>query len=87
MNRVFETEISDAQHVCVYGGEESVTVFGITLASDEHTLPVAVPEDELYFWTSTWQAGERAAQADFESGNFEKFSSGKEAVRWLLDSD
>jgi hypothetical protein len=52
-----------------------------------HGLPGSIPTDEMFFWTRRWQEGERESALARESGDVREFSSGREAVRWLLSDD
>jgi len=52
-----------------------------------HGLPGAIPTDELFFWTRRWQAGEAESAAARAAGDVREFSSGRDAVRWLLSDD
>ncbi len=47
----------------------------------------SIPKDELIFWTRHWQEGERESAAARAAGNVHEFSTGREAVRWLLTGD
>jgi len=41
-----------------------------------HLVPqMLVDRSQAYFWTERWQAGEREAQADLESGRYQDFDS------------
>jgi hypothetical protein len=40
-----------------------------------------------YFWTDKWQLGERAADHDLRSGNFEEFDSASDAVSWIFSDE
>jgi len=42
-----------------------------------------VPKDQAWFWTKRWQAMERAAQKDLESGRVTEAPSMKELLRKL----
>lgn len=50
------------------------------------TLPraVAVPESQLYYWTSMWQRQEAQALRELRSGQAERFETSSDAIRWLL---
>jgi hypothetical protein len=47
-------------------------------------LPLFVPRDDLFFWTSAWQEGERESAAEREAGNLRTFEDPKDLFRWLL---
>lgn len=50
-------------------------------------MPLAIPRSQLYFWTAGWQEGEREALGERARGESRFFSTGTDAVRWLLDPD
>ena len=50
-------------------------------------LPASIPSDEVFFWSSKWQLDELEAAKDLARGEVHSFSSGTEAVRWLLSDD
>jgi hypothetical protein len=45
--------------------------------------PAVVPEDEEWFWTEDWQAGERAANEDLRAGRYQTFATVKELLNDL----
>lgn len=44
-----------------------------------------VDAGQAYFWTEQWQAAERKADEDIQSGRVQRFSSAAEAVKYLAD--
>jgi len=46
-----------------------------------------VPADQKWFWTEEWQAAEREAQADIESGNIKRYGSVSELMKGLKAGD
>ena len=47
-------------------------------------IPASVtPDDQAWFWTPEWQAGEREADADLAAGRFETFDSGEKFLEAL----
>ncbi len=50
-------------------------------------FPVSIPEDQLYYWTALWQAGEQESTEDLRRGNSRIFSNPMDAIRWLLGAD
>jgi hypothetical protein len=50
-------------------------------------MPVAVPYDELFFWTRAWQEGERESAAEREAGNLHTFDIPRDLVNWLSEHD
>lgn len=45
---------------------------------------VAVPESQLYYWTSLWQRNETQAVSETLAGEAVRFDSANEAIHWLL---
>lgn len=54
---------------------EGVLMRGLTL----------VPTDQAWFWTKSWQAGERKASEDLAAGRIETFGSADEFLDALDD--
>jgi hypothetical protein len=54
---------------------------GFTLG---RTMPNIIREDELFFWTPEWQAGELASEEDYRVGRFRTFDSVDDAIAHLL---
>ncbi|SDI00207.1 AbrB/MazE/SpoVT family DNA-binding domain-containing protein [Desulfosporosinus hippei] len=46
-----------------------------------------IPADQQWFWTEEWQAGEREAQAEIESGKVKHFNSMKDFLTDLGKDD
>jgi len=46
-----------------------------------------IPADQQWFWTEEWQAGEREAQAEIESGKVNHFNSMKDFLTDLGKDD
>lgn len=42
---------------------------------DKLQPPEVIPEDQAWFWSDTWQAGERAVEEDLERGEYATFDS------------
>lgn len=51
------------------------------------TLPAAIPESQLFYWTSKWQADEAESICELDAGEGQTFDNADEAIRWLLDPD
>ena len=60
----------------------SFTEKGQILVEPEVTIPV----EQSWFWTERWQAMEREAQVDIESGKVTRYSNVEEAIE-ALESD
>ena len=43
----------------------------------------SLPEDQAWFWSETWQAGERAAESDLAEGRYEDFEKMEDMLRDL----
>ncbi len=48
-----------------------------------HNVAVETDEDQAYFWTEEWQAGEREASQEIADGAGETFASGEEFLHAL----
>jgi AbrB family looped-hinge helix DNA binding protein len=48
---------------------------------------VAVDRTQAYFWTSRWQAGEREAEQDLQSGRIKTFENVEDFIRELESGD
>lgn len=46
-----------------------------------------VPTDQVYYWSSLWQAGEAETRANLAVGNAKTFDDPLDAVRHLLSDD
>jgi len=51
------------------------------------TPVVAVDRAQAYFWTARWQAGERQAEEDLQSGRIRTFNSVDDLVEDLTDEE
>lgn len=49
--------------------------------------PFLIPSDQVYYWTSAWQAGERETREDMAVGDTVKFTDARSAIAWLFSSD
>lgn len=49
--------------------------------------PLFIAADELFFWTTRWQAGERESATERERGNVKHFTEGKDLLNWLRADD
>lgn len=87
MNATYTVELnsSDATGYIPAFGLTAVTPFpsviGYRLGPP---LPNVIPEDEAFFWTPEWQAGEAAAEADLAAGRSRRFASADDLIRDLL---
>jgi hypothetical protein len=67
-------------------GETSSTpiVFSGSMIAAGPPMPSVIPEDEIFFWTPEWQAGETAAEEDLAAGRTRRFASADDLIRDLL---
>ncbi len=64
----------------------SVAATNMTRPRPAH-MPIAVPYDELFFWTRAWRVGERESAAEREAGNLHTFDTPRDLVNWLSEHD
>ncbi|MBA3420927.1 MAG: hypothetical protein H0U12_03390 [Thermoleophilaceae bacterium] len=70
------------------GEDTAIIALARSAASGERRLlPVFIPNDERFFWSPEWQAGERDFAADRDEGKLRRFSSGRELIDWLKSDD
>jgi hypothetical protein len=50
------------------------------LLADYLCEALALAEDQAWFWTEEWQAGEREAEADLAAGRYETFDTMEELI-------
>jgi len=48
-------------------------------------VPLFIPADQAYYWSSIWQAGETETRANLKVGNAQTFDDPLDAIRHLLD--
>jgi len=48
-------------------------------------MPMFIPADQAYFWSSQWQRGEAETRANLKAGNAQTFDDPLDAIRHLLD--
>ena len=65
----------------------------LNLSPEESTaladvLTAALENDQAWYWTEQWQAGERAAEADLAAGRYQDFDAMEDFIKDLgLDLD
>jgi len=69
--------------------EETVSIPAVPAASAsgegaDLRTPLFVPQEQMYYWTLAWQAGEAEALRDIAAGKVRRFESGFDAAAWLL---
>lgn len=63
--------------------------FGLNAATNlagvegRRLMPASIPSGQIYYWTTTWQAGEMESLANIRAGNVQEFDGGAEVVEWL----
>jgi hypothetical protein len=50
-------------------------------------VPLFIPADQAYYWSSKWQRDEAETLANIEAGNYETFDDPSDAIRFLLADD
>ena len=50
-------------------------------------VPLFVPRDQAYYWTTQWQRDEAEALREIAEGKARRFSSGAAAAEWLVADD
>ena len=48
-------------------------------------VPLFIPADQAYYWSSAWQQGEAETLANLREGNAQTFDNPLDAIRHLLD--
>jgi len=50
-------------------------------------VPLFIPADQAYYWSSKWQRDEAETLANLKVGNYETFDDPSDAIRYLLADD
>ena len=50
-------------------------------------VPLFIPADQVYYWSSQWQRDEAESLADLEAGDARTFDNPQDAIRHLLSDD
>lgn len=48
-------------------------------------VPLFIPAEQAYYWSSAWQEGEAETKANLKAGNARTFDDPLDAIRHLLD--
>jgi len=64
-----------------------VTLSSPLAAAPPSGFPASISRSQLYYWSARWQTDEAHSLAEIEDGEDMRFSSGRDAIRWLLSSD
>jgi hypothetical protein len=56
----------------------------IRMAQVPDFMPVSIPRSQKYFWSRTWQEGERESTAERDAGRAHSFDSANALIHWLL---
>jgi len=47
-------------------------------------VPLFIPADQVYYWSSQWQRDEAESLSDLKAGRAQTFSDPQDAIRHLL---
>lgn len=50
-------------------------------------VPLFIPADQAFYWSSKWQRDEAESLADLKAGRSRRFSDAQDAIRHLLSDD
>jgi hypothetical protein len=50
-------------------------------------MPLFIPAEQAYYWSSQWQRDEAASLADLKAGKARTFDDPQDAIRHLLSDD
>ena len=56
-------------------------------AAGKRHMPLFIPADQAYYWSSAWQRGEAESLANLKSGNARTFDEPLDAIHHLLSDD
>jgi hypothetical protein len=64
-------------------------VTGNVKSSRNRRVPLFIPADEVYYWSSSWQQDVAESMAALRSGDYVDFDSNdpKDVAHWLLSVD
>ena len=63
-------------------GKLTAEIFG-EIREKEGLVPEGVPDDQRWFWTPEWQAGEREVDEQLANGEYVEFDTIEEAIKYL----
>ncbi|MCB9438384.1 MAG: hypothetical protein H6673_15520 [Anaerolineales bacterium] len=63
-------------------GQHTASIFG-ALRQQAGLPPKGVPDDQAWFWTPEWQAGEREVDEAYARGEYEVFENVEDALTYL----
>ncbi len=81
---LFLVPSGDALTWPVRESSRTIEVHRVFLETTESSSSI---HSQAYFWTDSWQHGEREANRDILSGRIERFSDLHSAFKWLDDED
>ena len=55
--------------------------------SRRRKVPLFIPADQAYYWSSKWQCDEAESLADLKAGRSQRFANPQDAIRHLLSDD
>jgi hypothetical protein len=50
-------------------------------------VPMFIPADQAYYWSSKWQRDEAETLANLQAGDYKTFDDPSDAIRYLLSDD
>jgi len=62
------------------------------VATNAHTgkrrrVPMFIPTDQVYYWSTQWQRDEAESLADLKAGRAQTFNDPQDAIRHLLSDE
>jgi hypothetical protein len=64
---------------------ERPSVVASNRGDGDRQVPMFIPADQAYYWSSAWQRGEAETLANLRAGNAQTFDDPLDAIRHLLD--
>jgi hypothetical protein len=65
-------------------GKLTAEIFG-AIRSEEGLVPEGTPDDQRWFWSKEWQAGEREVDEQISNGETYEFDNVLDAIKFLHD--
>jgi hypothetical protein len=78
--------VSKGKAVVTRSQRPSVVASNKTSGSGRH-VPLFIPADQAYYWSSQWQRDEAESLADLKAGRAQTFDDPQDAIRHLLSDD
>ncbi len=64
-----------------------VVTAGNSAGPAPRNMPPSISRSQRYYWTAKWQSEEAESVAEISAGRVERFTSGRDAIAWLLSAD